>query len=59
MGCPEEVAWRQGWISAEELNQLAQPLKKSGYGSYLLQMLEENLSDHTALQSSLEVSHAV
>jgi glucose-1-phosphate thymidylyltransferase len=53
------VAWRQGWISADQLNQLAQPLKKSGYGSYLLQMLEENVSDHTALQTSLEVSHAV
>ena len=37
---------------------LAQPLKKSGYGSYLPQMLEESVSDHAALQSSLEVSHA-
>ena len=40
VGCPEEVAWRQGWISDEQLEQLAQPLRKSGYGSYLLQLLE-------------------
>jgi len=53
------VAWRQGWITAEQLDQLAQPLKKSGYGSYLLQMLEESVSDHAALQTSLEVNHAV
>lgn len=59
VGCPEEVAWRQGWISAEQLEQLAQPLKKSGYGTYLLQMLDENVGDHAALQSSLEVPHAV
>ena len=55
VGCPEEVAWRQGWINAEQLEQLAQPLKKSGYGTYLQQLLEESSSDHAALQSSLEV----
>ena len=54
VGCPEEVAWRQGWISGEQLESLAQPLKKSGYGTYLLQLLEESISDHSALQSSLE-----
>ena len=59
VGCPEEVAWRQGWISGEQLESLAQPLKKSGYGTYLLQLLEESISDHAALQSSLEVpAHA-
>ena len=47
VGCPEEVAWRQGWISGEQLERLALPLKKSGYGDYLL-----------GLQQSLEVSHA-
>jgi glucose-1-phosphate thymidylyltransferase len=40
VGCPEEVAWRQGWISAAQLEQLAQPLHKSGYGAYLMQLLE-------------------
>ena len=39
VGCPEEVAWRMGWISAEQLEALAQPLRKSGYGDYLLQLL--------------------
>ena len=42
VGCPEEVAWRQGWISALELERLAQPLRKSGYGEYLLQILENS-----------------
>jgi glucose-1-phosphate thymidylyltransferase len=41
VGCPEEVAWRQGWISDEQLERLALPLKKSGYGSYLLSLLQE------------------
>ena len=59
VGCPEEVAWRQGWITSEQLERLALPLKKSGYGTYLLQLLEESISDHAALQSSLEVpAHA-
>jgi glucose-1-phosphate thymidylyltransferase len=53
VGCPEEVAWRQGWINEEQLTALAQPLKKSGYGTYLLQLLEDNLSDTAALQNSL------
>jgi len=58
VGCPEEVAWRMGWIDASRLEQLARPLKKSGYGDYLLRMLEENVSDHAALQASLERTHA-
>ena len=40
VGCPEEVAWRQGWIDTEAVVTLAQPLLKSGYGDYLLQMVE-------------------
>jgi glucose-1-phosphate thymidylyltransferase len=58
VGCPEEVAWRQGWISTEQLERLALPLKKSGYGDYLLRLLNESVGDHGALQQSLEVSHA-
>ena len=54
VGCPEEVAWRQGWIDAEQLERLAQPLVKSGYGSYLLQMLEEGISDHALFQRNLD-----
>ena len=41
VGCPEEVAWRQGWISAEQLEALAMPLRKSGYCGYLLSLLQE------------------
>ena len=40
VGCPEEVAWRMGWIDDAQLGQLAEPQKKSGYGTYLLQLLE-------------------
>jgi glucose-1-phosphate thymidylyltransferase len=35
IGCPEEIAWRNGWISDAELAELAEPLKKSGYGDHL------------------------
>jgi glucose-1-phosphate thymidylyltransferase len=41
VGCPEEVAWRLGWIDAGKLEQLAARLKKSGYGDYLLGLLEQ------------------
>ncbi|AZS41029.1 Glucose-1-phosphate thymidylyltransferase [Microbacterium oxydans] len=40
IGVPEEVAWRQGFLSDDELRQRAEPLVKSGYGSYLLETLE-------------------
>lgn len=39
--CPEEIAFRLGYISAEQLETLAQPMKKNGYGQYLLSILEE------------------
>jgi glucose-1-phosphate thymidylyltransferase len=40
IGCIEEVAWREGWIDDDQLHALADPLCKSGYGSYLLNLLE-------------------
>ena len=42
VGCPEEVAWRQGWITDKLLEELAKPLSKSGYGDYLLEVLANN-----------------
>lgn len=39
MACPEEVAWRKKWINDAELEQLAKPLLKSGYGEYLMDLL--------------------
>ncbi len=39
VACPEEIAFRQGWINAEQLQALAHPLKKNGYGQYLLSLL--------------------
>lgn len=38
--CPEEIAWRQGFITADRLREIAEPLRKSGYGEYLLNLLE-------------------
>ncbi len=38
--CPEEVAWRNGWINGAQLTALAEPLGKNGYGRYLLELLE-------------------
>lgn len=40
VACPEEIAFRQGWISAEKLQLLCEPLKKNGYGKYLLSLLK-------------------
>ncbi|WP_298600122.1 glucose-1-phosphate thymidylyltransferase RfbA [Zoogloea sp.] len=43
IACPEEIAWRAGWIDAAQLQQLAAPLAKNGYGQYLLRILEEKV----------------
>ena len=41
--CPEEIAYRKGFITAEELEKIAEPLVKSGYGDYLMQLLRETI----------------
>jgi glucose-1-phosphate thymidylyltransferase len=41
IGCIEEIAWRRGFIDSAQLEKLAQPLQKSGYGDYLLGLLED------------------
>ncbi|MBL8453469.1 MAG: glucose-1-phosphate thymidylyltransferase, partial [Zoogloea sp.] len=43
IACPEEIAWRAGWISAEHLQTLAAPLAKNGYGQYLLRILDDKV----------------
>jgi glucose-1-phosphate thymidylyltransferase len=43
VACPEEIAFRQGWIDAAQLEALAQSLAKNGYGHYLLGLLKERV----------------
>jgi glucose-1-phosphate thymidylyltransferase len=43
VACPEEIAYRSGWINASQVEALALPLKKNGYGQYLLGMLRERI----------------
>jgi glucose-1-phosphate thymidylyltransferase len=43
VACPEEIAYREGFINAEQLEKLAQPLAKNGYGQYLQRMLKEGI----------------
>jgi glucose-1-phosphate thymidylyltransferase len=42
VACPEEIAWQAGWIDEAQVLKLAEPLKKGGYGSYLVSMLEHD-----------------
>jgi glucose-1-phosphate thymidylyltransferase len=43
VACPEEVAFRLGWIDADQLRTLAKPLAKTGYGRYLLRVIDEQI----------------
>lgn len=43
IACPEEIAWRSHWIHCEQLECLARPLAKNGYGQYLLRLLQEKI----------------
>jgi glucose-1-phosphate thymidylyltransferase len=42
VACVEEIAWRMGWISADDVRRVAEPMKKNGYGQYLLGLLEND-----------------
>jgi glucose-1-phosphate thymidylyltransferase len=43
VACPEEIAWRQGWIDAAQVERLAEPMKKNAYGQYLLDILRDRV----------------
>jgi len=43
VACPEEIAFRSGWITAEQVHKLAQPMLKNGYGQYLLKVINEQV----------------
>lgn len=43
VACPEEIAYRKGWIGAHDLEAMAMPMKKNGYGQYLLRILKETV----------------
>ena len=54
VSCPEEIAYRMGYIGAEDLLRLAEPMKKSGYGRYLVDLLEEERFEGGVLGSPTE-----
>ncbi|MCP3939965.1 MAG: glucose-1-phosphate thymidylyltransferase RfbA [Desulfobacteraceae bacterium] len=43
IACPEEIAFRMGWINADQLAKMAQPVSKNGYGKYLLELLDRDM----------------
>jgi glucose-1-phosphate thymidylyltransferase len=48
IACPEEIAWRNGWIDAAQLQRLAEPLSKNGYGRYLMRLLGDRVPRRAA-----------
>ena len=50
VNCLEEIAWRNGWIDDDQLSALAEPLRKSGYGEYLLRLLGHRYDDGNAAE---------
>ncbi len=45
VACVEEIAWRMGWIGADDIRRIAAPMKNNGYGEYLLGLLESDERD--------------
>ncbi len=43
VACPEEIAWRRGWIDAAQLERLADPMMKNAYGRYLVDILRDRV----------------
>jgi glucose-1-phosphate thymidylyltransferase len=43
VACPEEIAWRSGWISSEQLAAIAEPMRNNGYGQYLIRLLKDRI----------------
>jgi glucose-1-phosphate thymidylyltransferase len=58
VGSPEEVAWRMNWIDDGQLERLAQPLKKSGYGSYLLKLLSDGRPTNSGVFRPQPTTHS-
>ena len=54
VSCPEEISYRMGYISADDLTRLAEPMKKSSYGKYLLEIAEEELFEVPVSPASVE-----
>jgi len=44
IACPEEISWRKGWITSEDLLQLGEPMAKNAYGQYLKNLAQESLT---------------